>query len=228
MYGNEQNLNKIAEAWRQYMFKVYLTDDHAILREGLKAMLNGDPELMVTNESATGKKTIRDLSKEEFNLLVLDIKLPDMDGLEVLQRVIQAQPKLRVLFLTLVADETLAIRLVRAGAAGYATKKMPPMQIVDAMRLVARGGRFLAPELAVKVVEKIFTGQEADLHEQLTNREYSIFLKLAAGMQITTIARELNLAPSTVSTHRIRILEKMNLTNNADLVRYAILRNLMN
>ncbi|MBF0192537.1 MAG: response regulator transcription factor [Magnetococcales bacterium] len=204
------------------MLKVYLADDHEILREGLKSLLKNDCELVVAGESGTGRETIRDIDKGEYDLLVLDIVLPDMDGFDVLVRVKRSRPNLQVLILTLRVDETLAIRLLKSGAIGYAVKVMPVPQIIDAMRRVGRGERFLAPELAAMIVSRISTHQKSSLHERLSNREYTIFLKLAAGLSISDIANELHIAPSTVSTHRTHILEKLELTNNADLVRYAI------
>ncbi|MBF0213835.1 MAG: response regulator transcription factor [Magnetococcales bacterium] len=204
------------------MFKVYLADDHAILREGLKAMMTNNTELMVAGESGTGRETIRDIDAGEYDLLVLDMVLPDMDGFDVLMRVKRSRPNLLVMILTLRIDETLAIRLLKSGAVGYAVKAMPPLQIIDAMRRVLRGERFLAPELAAMIASRVSTQQKGSLHERLSNREYTIFIKLASGLSITEIANELHIAPSTVSTHRTHILEKLELTSNADLVRYAV------
>ncbi len=210
------------------MYRVFLTDDHAILREGLKALLQTDPELCVVGESSTGTDTILQIADEELDLLVLDLYLPDIDGLEVLQQVKALQPTLPVLILTLHNDEILAARVLRAGASGYAVKDMTPAQIVEAMRCVAAGGRYLGGSMASRLAGSISSPEE-DLppHTRLSEREYSIFIRIIAGHSIHRISQELSISPSTVSTHRAHILEKMRLANNSELVRYAIAQGIL-
>ncbi|MEO5346039.1 MAG: response regulator transcription factor [Magnetococcus sp. YQC-9] len=209
------------------MFRAYVTDDHALLRQGLKSLLSDDPELRITGESGTGKETLKDLAQGGYDLLVLDLSLPDMDGFEILQKVKRHHPELPVMILTLHADVSLAVRLLKLGASGYALKEMDPHQIIDAMRRIARGGRFLAPELAARMAERVSTELDVSPHERLSDREYTVFLKLASGISLANTARELNISASTVSTHRDHILKKLELPNTAALIRYAVANKLL-
>ncbi|MBF0158577.1 MAG: response regulator transcription factor [Magnetococcales bacterium] len=204
------------------MLKVFLTDDHALLREGLKRLLEKDHELVVAGESGKGQETLRWLGRNPCDLLILNLNLPDIDGLQVLQQVRQRHPNLPVLILTMYMDNTMATRLLKAGAAGYVTKTAPTEVIVAAIRRVAKGGHYLDPDLAADMAEKISTGSPPLPHEQLSNREFTVLLKISSGYSISEIASMLHLAPSTVSTYRTRVLEKMNKTSNAELVRYVI------
>ncbi|MBF0179910.1 MAG: response regulator transcription factor [Magnetococcales bacterium] len=209
------------------MYRVYLTDDHAMLRQGIKSLLQRDPELVVTGESGSARETMRELAAGPFDLLVLDLSLPDMDGIRLLQQVRAKHPRLAILVLTLHADTALAARVLKLGAAGYATKDQDPAHIIDAMRRVARGGRYLAPELAAELADRIAVQAESPLHERLSDREYAVFLKLAEGLPVARIAEELYISASTVRTHRAHIFEKMGFSNNAQIVRHAVVHHLL-
>ncbi|MBF0427565.1 MAG: response regulator transcription factor [Magnetococcales bacterium] len=197
--------------------KIFITDDHFVVRKGIAAILANETDIHVVGDSGSGRETIRQLTDHDVDILLLDISLPDMNGMDVLERIQVERPQLRVVIFTMFAEDSLATRFLNAGAYGYLTKEMSHEQIIDAIRQVAKGNQYVAPTLAVKLQAK----SQVMPHESLTNREFTIFLKIAEGFPLHAIADELHLAPSTVSTYRLRILEKMGMTTNADLVRYA-------
>ncbi|MBF0158643.1 MAG: response regulator transcription factor [Magnetococcales bacterium] len=209
------------------MFKIFVADDHAVLRKGVVGLLTDTADFVVVGESDNGRDTIRHVAKTDVDVLLLDIKLPDMSGLDVLQRVLLDKPGLSVAIFTMFADETLAIRYLKAGASGYLTKEMSPDQLIEAIRHIAAGGKYLAPTLAANAVVKMQESHHVLPHQFLTDREFSIFLKIAAGMPLAKIADDLHLSPSTVSSYRLRILKKMAMSTNAELVRYAIQQHLI-
>ncbi|MBF0125486.1 MAG: response regulator transcription factor [Magnetococcales bacterium] len=203
------------------MFNVFVTDDHAVLRKGVIGLLSGEADFRVVGESNNGRDTIRQLTHVRADVLLLDIKLPDMHGLDVLLHVSVHQPHLRTAIFTMFTDETLAVRCLKAGASGYLTKEMPPDQLVEAIRQVAKGGKCLAPTLAASAIMKWHESPDVLQHESLTDREFGIFLQIAAGTPLAKIAEDLRLSPSTVSSYRLRILKKMGMTTNAEIVRYV-------
>ncbi|MEO5340910.1 MAG: response regulator transcription factor [Magnetococcus sp. MYC-9] len=204
------------------MVKIFITDDHPLLRAGVKAMLVEEKDFLLVGESGTGKETMQRLRKEAVDVLLLDFHLPDLDGFEVLQRVRELRPELKVLILTSCAEESMAYRFLRAGASGYLVKDMLPEELVKAVRIVIRGRRYLAAEMAAQMADRIVDPDDTPLHEKLTNREFQVFNLLVAGTPGTEIARVLRLAPSTVSTYRTRILEKLELASVPALIRYAL------
>ncbi|MBF0192755.1 MAG: response regulator transcription factor [Magnetococcales bacterium] len=204
------------------MVRIFLTDDHPLLRMGIKSMLMEDPEFIVVGECGSGREALQYLRREGVDLLLLDLHLPDMDGLEVLQRVKELRPALRVLILTMCAEESMAFRLLRAGASGYVVKDMMPEELVKAVRMVSHGQRYLSTEIAAHIAARIIAPDNLPAHEKLSFREFQVFKRLAAGEPVTGIARELHLAPSTVSTYRTRIMEKLELASMSALIRYAI------
>ncbi|MBF0162176.1 MAG: response regulator transcription factor [Magnetococcales bacterium] len=204
------------------MITIFIADDHPLLREGVKALLAAEGDLAVVGASGTGQETLHRLRKEVVDLLLLDLHLPDMDGFEVLQRVKKLRPELRVLVVTLCAEESMAFRVLRAGASGYLVKDALPEELVKAVRAVHLGRRYLSPETASRMVERFVDPEEVPIHDRLTNREFQVFKRLASGMTVSGIARELNLASSTVSTHRAHILDKLELTSVTALIRYAV------
>ncbi|MBF0162174.1 MAG: response regulator transcription factor [Magnetococcales bacterium] len=204
------------------MIRLFVTDDHPLLREGVKAMLSAEGDLAVVGESGTGKETLHRLRKEAVDLLLLDLHLPDMDGFEVLQRVKELRPELRVLVVTLCAEESMVFRLLRAGASGYLVKDALPEELVKAVRAVHLGKRYLSPEMTSRMVDRFVDPEEVPIHDRLTNREFQVFKRLASGVTVSGIARELHLASSTVSTYRARILDKLELSSVTALIRYAV------
>lgn len=210
------------------MIRVFIADDHAIVRDGLKKIISDDPGMVVVGEAANGRDAIRQLLAQEVEVALLDISMPEADGLEVLKRIHHHKPHLPILILSMHSEEMLAWRFLKCGAAGYLTKDAAPDRLRLAIRKVAAGGRYLGPALLENVAELVGGGgTNIPLHEQLTNREFSVLCKLAAGMSTSQVAEAMALSPSTVSTYRNRLLEKLRLSSNAELVQYALTHGLM-
>jgi DNA-binding NarL/FixJ family response regulator len=203
------------------MIRVFLVDDHAILRRGLREILEEATGFRVVGEAGTGAEAIRDLQEAPCDVLLLDVSLPDLSGLEVTRRVRDQLPEIKILILTILRDAELAARLLRAGAQGFLTKETAPTELVDAVHTVASGKRYLGRDIAQDVADALALGGQLP-HERLSNREFEVFVQLARGKSLTEIALELHVSVKTVTTHRWRLLQKMRLTNNADLVRYAV------
>lgn len=206
--------------------RVWIADDHAIVREGLKQIVLADPHIAVAGECATGRDAVERVRNEDFDVLVLDLSFPDVSGFDVLARAKAIKPDLPVLILSMEREEEFALRCLRAGASGYLEKRTAPAELVTAIRRLAQGKRYVSTELA----ERLATEPNlppARPHDLLTRREFEIFLAVAGGKSVRTIAAELGLSAKTVSNHRTHILEKLGLKSTSDLVRYAIRQELI-
>jgi DNA-binding NarL/FixJ family response regulator len=204
------------------MIRILIADDHAIVRAGLKQFLASEIDLEVSAEAATGDEAISQVRNGEFDVVLLDISMPDRNGVDVLKVLRDIRPALPVLILSAFAEQQYALNLLRAGAAGYLNKEAAQSQLVGAIRTVVQGRRYVSPELAQILADGIAGDTEKPLHAQLSKREFQIFCKLAAGQSASQIASELFLSVKTVSTYRTRILEKMGMQSNADLTYYAV------
>ncbi len=204
------------------MISVLIADDHTVVRQGLKQILSNDAQLRVVGEAATGDEVLSLVKSLRVDVLVLDISMPGKNGLDVLKELKRTHPSLPVLVLSMHPEDQFAIRILRAGAAGYVTKESAPDELIGALRKVCSGGKYVSPQLAEKLA--IFIGQEQSgpLHEQLSDREYQVLRMLALGKTVSEIADELLLSVKTISTYRTRVLEKMKMTTNAELTRYAL------
>jgi two-component system, NarL family, invasion response regulator UvrY len=202
--------------------KVLIADDHPIFRAGLKEILSKDEDVELIGEAENGHKALDLARKQLWDVVVLDITMPGKGGLEVLQELRRERPKLPVLVLSAHPEDQLALRLIKAGASGYLTKDQAPMVLLTAIRKVLHGGKYVSESLAEKAVVEWATESAKPLHETLSNREYQVMSLIAAGKAIKEIATELFLSVRTVSTYRTRVLEKMNMKTNADLIRYAL------
>ena len=204
------------------MINVLIADDHTVVRQGLKQILSEDPQLSVVGEAADGNEVLTALETLSVDALVLDITMPGRNGLDVLKEVKRKRPTLPVLVLSMHPEDQFAIRILRAGAAGYITKESAPEELVGALRKVCSGGKYVSPQLAEKLA--VFIGDETTRppHEKLSDREFEVLRMLALGKTVTEVAEELLLSVKTVSTYRSRVLEKMKMTSNADLTRYAL------
>jgi DNA-binding NarL/FixJ family response regulator len=202
--------------------RILLADDHAVVRQGLVQILRDALPGAVFGEADTGQEALERVRREKWDVVVLDISLPDRNGLEVLKEARQIAPNLPVLILSMHPEEQFAVRTLRAGAAGYVTKKTASHEIADAVRRVLAGGRYVSPMLAEKLAFDAGSAKPAAPHEALSNREYQVFRMLALGKCVKDIAAELSISVQTVSTHRARILEKMGMRTNADLTAYAL------
>lgn len=204
------------------MIKVVVVDDHAVVREGLKRIISENPGMAVTGEAADGHEALNVIKSGPCDVVLLDITMPYKSGLDVLKELHAESPRLPVLVLSMHAEDQYAVRVLRAGAAGYLTKESAPAKLVQAIRKVVRGGRYVSPSLAEKLVYDLNSNADRPVHEVLSDREYQVMCMIGSGKTVTHIAEELALSVKTISTYRVRILEKLNMKNNAELTRYAI------
>lgn len=202
--------------------RVLIVDDHAIVREGLKRILADAPEFRVAGEAASGTEAIKLVHENRWDVMLLDISLPGANGLEVLRAVKEHAPKLPVLVLTMYPEDQYALRMLKAGAAGYLTKEGAPAQLVNAIRKVASGGKYISSAVAEKLAWELERKRQPATHEDLSNREFEILRFIASGKTVSQIAQDLQLSVKTVSTYRMRLLTKLNMKSNAELTHYAI------
>jgi DNA-binding NarL/FixJ family response regulator len=207
------------------MIRVLVADDHAVVRRGLLQILEEAPDMVAAGEASTGREVLRALRQVGYDVLVLDISMPEGGGLEVLRQLQSLRPDLPVLILSVYAERQYATRTLRGGAAGYLTKDSAPDELVAAIRQVARGEKYISQSLAATLAEQLGNGERAP-HEALSDRELQVLRLLASGKRITDIAEDLSLSVKTISTYRSRILTKLNLESTADLIRYALERGL--
>jgi len=203
------------------MIRVLIADDHPIVRKGLRQIVAGQPDLTVAAECGDGDEALRLVETVPLDVAVLDIGMPRMSGLEVLSRVRGHYPKLPVLILSGYPESELAMRVIKAGAAGYLNKEMAPEELVAAIRRVAAGRRYVSPKVAELLAGSLAAG-DSPPHAALSDREYQVLLAIASGRTVTEIAADMALSVKTVSTYRTRVLEKMDMRNNAELMHYAI------
>lgn len=204
------------------MIKLLVVDDHAIVRKGIQQIIAETTDIVVSAEARNGQEVMEKVAKNVYDLVLLDIAMPGRDGLEVLKELKKQRPKLAVLMLSMYPEEQYAIRALRSGASGYLTKESAPDELIAAIRKVSSGGKYISSSLAERIAHKLGNYSDAPVHEQLSDREYQIFIKLASGKSLTEIGDELALSAKTVSTYRARLLLKMNMKSNAEITRYAI------
>ena len=210
------------------MISVLIADDHTVVRQGLKQILAGDSQMSVVAEATNGNEVLQTLERTNVDVLILDITMPGRNGLDVLKEVRRKYPTLPVLVLSMHPEDQFAIRILRAGAAGYITKESAPEELVEALRKVCAGGKYVSPQLAEKLAVFIEGDNTRAPHERLSDREFEILRMLALGKTVTEVADELLLSVKTVSTYRARVLEKMKMSTNAELTRYALQSGLIN
>jgi len=206
--------------------KVLIADDHAVVRRGLKEILADEYETLLVGEAQNGEDALRLVREQDWEIVVLDISMPGKNGLEVLKELRQVRPITPVLILTNHAEELYAVRALRAGAAGYMTKESAPEHLIEAVRKVVRGGRYITPGLAELLAQTIGGDVDKLPHESLSDRELQVLLMIASGKTVGQVADMLSLSVPTISTYRARILEKMGMKTNAELTHYAISSNL--
>ncbi|MEQ1772530.1 MAG: response regulator transcription factor [Burkholderiales bacterium] len=210
------------------MTRVLVADDHAIVREGLKLILAKSHDLVVAGEASNGNDVLKMVREQEWDVLVTDMSMPGRNGIELIKLVKEARPKLPVLVLSMYGEEQYAVRAIRAGASGYLNKESASEQLVAAIRKIASGGVHVSAAVAEALFNNVRGGDSTNPHEQLSDREFQVLQLIAGGKSVTDIALALNLSPKTVSTHKTRILEKMHMSNQAELIRYAIEHRLVN
>ena len=209
------------------MLRVLIADDHTVVRRGLKQiLLEGFPAAIV-EEVGDAEELIKKIIQAEWDLVISDLSMPGRSGLEALQQIKQLQPKLPVLILSIHPEEQYALRVLRAGAAGYLSKDMAPDELVIAVQKVLMGKKYITETIAEKLASVLDQGGDKAPHESLSDREFSVLKLLASGKSVSEIAESMFLSVTTVSTYRTRIMNKMNMKNNADLTLYAIEYKLM-
>lgn len=204
------------------MIRIVIADDHAVVRRGLKEILADESDMEIGAEAATAHELLDLVRKHPWDAVVLDISLPGRSGLEVLAELKQEQPTLPVLVHTMHPEDQFAVRALRAGAAGYLTKDSAPTELVKALRKIVAGGKYVSASLAEKLAASMDVKAVEVPHQILSDREFEVFRLIASGTTVSEIAEQLSLSVKTVSTYRGRILEKMKMKNNADLMRYAL------
>lgn len=209
------------------MIQIVVADDHPVVRAGIKQIVAEAPDMQVTAEVGNGRDLLELLKTQPIDLIVQDISMPGMDGLELLKTLKTEYAKLPVLILTLHPETRYAVRFLRAGADGYLTKANAADELIKAIRRVHAGGKYISATLAEKLASDLDPSSQQPLHEILSDREYQVMLMLASGRTVKEVADELALSVKTVSTYRTRILEKMHMKNNAQLMLYAIQNDLV-
>lgn len=209
------------------MIKVFITDDHDILREGLKEMIEKSSNIKVCGQAGNGEETFKKILKENYDVLLLDISLPDMNGLEILKQVKIIKPSIKVLILTTHAEGQYAIRALQAGAAGYLTKRTLSQELIEAIERVSKGGKYITPSVAEDMAFNFDNSIKKNITETLSDREYEVMCMIAKGKSSKEMAEYLSLSVKTVSTYKDRLLKKMNMKNNAEIIRYAIEKGLI-
>lgn len=201
--------------------KVFLADDHRLFRDGLKRILAETTDIRVVEEATDGLDALEKMRCGEWDVALLDVSMPGLNGLEVLKRIMADDAKYQVLMLSTYHEDEYAIRTIRAGASAYLTKNSPTDLLISVIRRLANGGKYIDPELAEKLLFDLGPTSKIPLHSALSDREYDVLKLITAGVSLAEISQRLALSAKTVSTYRARILEKMNMQNNAQLVRYV-------
>src|SRR5205085_3549622 len=202
--------------------RILLADDHAVVRHGLKQILADEFKKAAFGEARNAQEALDLVWKEDWDIVVLDITMPGRSGLEVLKEIKKSKPKIPVLVLSMHPEDQFAVRVLKAGASGYMTKETAPEELVGAVKKILAGGRHISPSLGEIMAAYLTVKTDKPPHELLSNREFQVLRQIASGKTVSEIARELSLSVRTVSTYRTRILEKMGLRNNAELMHYAM------
>jgi two-component system, NarL family, invasion response regulator UvrY len=204
------------------MIRILIADDHAVVRQGLKQFLAETPDLMIAGEAQNAWETLTKVRDQEWDLVMLDISMPGQNGLEVLREIKREKPALPILIFSMFSEDEYAMASLKAGASGYLTKESAPVQIIEAIRVVAQGGKYVSPALVNQLLSRTEQPRERLPHELLSKREFDILLLISRGEPLTQIGERLHLSVKTISTYRARIVEKMGCSTNAELTRYVV------
>lgn len=209
------------------MIRIFITDDHSLIREGLKKIINDEKDISIIGEAGNAKDTMSFVLNKNIDILILDLNLPDKSGLDLLKELKSLKPELKILILSMHPEDRFAMRVLRAGAAGYITKESVGEELVRAIRKVYNGGKYVSESLAEMLAFEIQGGGDKPIHEVLSDREFQVLQMIASGKTLAEISEALSLAVTTISTYRARVLEKLNLHSNAELIHYAITNKLL-
>jgi DNA-binding NarL/FixJ family response regulator len=209
------------------MIELLVVDDHPVVRQGIRTMLSDAQDIVIGDEAVNGFEALDKIREREWHAVLLDLSMPGMDGLDVLKQVRIEKPALPVLVMSIQPEDQFALRALRAGASGYVTKSSAPEELRAAIRTVAGGGHFVSAWLASRLAREVSTGASDHPHEQLSDREYQVMLRIASGRTAKEIAEELSLSPKTVGTYRLRLGRKMGLTSDAEFTAYAFRHRLL-
>jgi DNA-binding NarL/FixJ family response regulator len=209
------------------MIRIFITDDHSLIREGLKKIINDEKDISIIGEAGNAKDTMSFVLSKNIDILILDLNLPDKNGLDLLKELKSLKPELKILILSMHPEDRFAMRVLRAGASGYITKESVGEELVRAIRKVYNGGKYVSESLAEMLAIEIQGGGDKPIHEILSDREFQVLQMIASGKTLAEISETLSLAVTTISTYRARVLEKLNLHSNAELIHYAITNKLL-
>lgn len=210
------------------MINVVICDDHKIVREGLSKIIGSFPDIhILADDIGSGEELLQRLRKIQPNIIILDVSLPGRSGLEVLKQVKIMYPEISVLVLSMYPEDQFAIRMLKAGASGYLHKDSAPEVLVEALRTIYKGGEYLSPAITKLLYREMSAKNQELPHRSLSDREYEVFLAIGEGKPNNQIASQLSLSAKTISTYRARILTKMNMDNNSDIIKYILLHNLL-
>ena len=204
------------------MIRVLIVDDHAIVRQGLKRILSETPDMTVAGEAENGAEALKKIREGEWDVVLLDVSMPGRNGADTLKQILSENRGGKVLILSMYPEDQYAVRLLKAGASGYMTKETAPEELVEAIRKVAQGKKYISPTLAELLLNELDGDMDKPPHDRLSDREYQVFRMLGSGKTVSEIAASMSLSVKTISTHRSHVLEKMKLKNNAEITLYAI------
>lgn len=209
------------------MLRIIIADDHQVIREGIKRIINNEIDLKVVAEVETGEALLNKIGTETFDIVILDVGLPGRSGIEILASIRKIYPKLPVLMFSMLPEERVAIRAIKAGANAYLTKDSPADELINVVRTISTGRRFISPSIAEKLANMVDDNFDDDPHSVLSDREFDVMCLIARGRSIKEIAESLSISINTVNTYRSRVLAKMNFNNNMELAYYVIQNNLI-
>ena len=209
------------------MIKILVVDDHALIRKGLKQLLEDSPDMKISGEAASGTEAMALLREQHFDLMLLDINLPDKHGIELLKQFNSEQPDLKIIILSMYPEDQYGVRALKAGAMGYINKQSTSEVLIKAIRHVITGKKYISEILAEQLLNNLIGESQELMHQKLSNREYQTLCLMASGKSLGDIAHTMTLSPKTVSVYRSRMLTKMGFTNNAEAMHYAITHHLV-